>query len=241
MDKKKSVVAHFKNSEKYLSDNYNITYRSEIVKSLLGNRAFNTIVDIACGNAQISKQYLSDNNKLVLNDISMDMLTKAKKNIPKNLLPNVTFIQGDFEKESLLRGEFDLVICTGLLAHVDDYLRTINRLTRLVGQGGFLIVQNTNASHIYTLFNRLYRLILRIFSKEKYQYNRISNQLVNKLINNNGFQLVNKFNYISSFMFLSRYISGKRKYSFNRLLFGLPDRSHFQKFGNETIFCFKKI
>lgn len=239
-NKKETVKRHFENSHVYLGDNMIIHYRAEIIKDFLRSYSPQSIIDVACGDAQISKQFLSGNNRLTLVDISESMLSTAEKNIPKKFVADVEFIRGDFEKDIAFSRKFDLVICTGLLAHVDNYRFTTNSLASLVGDKGYLVVQNTNASHLYTCLNRFYRIIISMLAKEKYKHNRIRGKDLNYTIKQKGFEFIGRFRYISSFMFLSKIIRGHTKYRFVYSLFGLPSKPRFQFLGNEEILLFRK-
>jgi ubiquinone/menaquinone biosynthesis C-methylase UbiE len=234
------VINYFQNTTCYLKDNCNIKMRAEIIKGFLGDCHFNSILDIACGSGEISIPFLNDKSKLTLIDISDNMLSIAFNKIPDEYKKNATIIHDDILTANLSVNTYNLIICTGLLAHVEDPIATIQKMISLSKSGGSIILQNTNSRHVYSYLNILYRFIGTLINRNKYNYNHISEKTILSIFKNNNFKLVRKFSYIQSFMFLDRILKAKTKYNVIKKIFGCPDNNLRASLGNDCIYYFKK-
>ena len=156
-DVSETVKEFFERSDLYLTGNLNIQLRAEIVSQFLQNRDFKNVLDIACGSAEISIPYVNENNRLTLIDIAENMLDVAAKNVPETLTDRVEYRCGDFRKLDFGDQQFDLIISTGLLAHIPDPFEALVRMAELLSPGGVLVLQNLNSSHPYSQFIHFYR------------------------------------------------------------------------------------
>jgi len=234
------VKAHFEQSDIYLRDNYNIKLRREIVSKFIGDVRFNSVLDIACGNAEISRPYLHEGNRLTLLDISENMLKEAERNIPHQLKGNVGIFCGDFLTTELPNRAYDLIICTGLLSHIADPGAALHKMASLLMPGGTLILQNTNSSHWYSRLNNLYRTAGILLDPNRYQYNKVSEAMIIETLLQHEILLLRRSCYIQSFMFLDRIMSAKIKYRLIKNMFGLPEKNRFAYLGNDCIYLFHK-
>ena len=234
------VKAHFEQSAIYLSENYNIKLRGEIVSAFLGNAGFSSVLDVACGNAEISRPFLHEGNRLTLLDISENMLKEAEQNIPQLLKGNVGIFCGDFLATELPERAYDLIICTGLLAHISDPLACLQKIASLLMPGGSLILQNTNSRHWFSRLNNLYRKLGILLDAQRYSYNKVSEAMIMETLAQYELLLVRRSCYIQSFMFLDRVISPEIKYWLIRNTFGLPAGNRLAYLGNDCIYLFRK-
>ena len=239
-DKTKLVKQHFKKTEQYLINNYVIRIRKEVVADFLKDKSFSNIIDIACGNAEISRQFLTNDNHLTLVDISEQMLTNAKGNIPKEFLKSVSFVCSDFDKSDLPYSSFDLVICTGLLAHVNNIPDTISKLVRLAKPGGFLIIQNTSSSHPFSWIINSREWLKWRLGYSRYLYNVITYRRLENIFSKENLYLFSSYRSIVSFFVFGRIIDSDTKYRFIKWLFGSSKSKRFQSLGNDYIYCLKK-
>src|SRR5437588_12945296 len=136
------VKTFFDQTELYLKIDYNIRIRTEVVKGFVGDYQFNSILDIGCGSGAISLPLLRQNNHLTLLDVSSNMLSIARSSIPPGLAGNVETINEDFMHAELPSQAYDLVLCIGVLAHVDSPAAVIAKMVSLLKPGGSIIVQN---------------------------------------------------------------------------------------------------
>jgi ubiquinone/menaquinone biosynthesis C-methylase UbiE len=236
--KTEKVKAYFEQAGLYLSDNFNIQFRSEIIRGFLGDSDMDSILDIACGNAEISKQFLKKKNKLTLLDISSNMLSAAYNGIPDDLKENVRTINCDFLQADLPAGGYDLIICTGLLAHIDDPAAALQKIAALSKPGGAIILQNTNSAHFYSYINTCYRFLGTLISSDRYPYNRVSEASILKIFNEKSIVLKNRFCYIQSFLFMDRVIKSRVKHDLLKKVFGSHNRNVRSFLGNDCIYHF---
>lgn len=240
LKKSDKVKAYFDKPERYLKYNYNIKIRSEIIKGFLQNKNFISILDVACGNGDISIQFLNKKNKLTLLDISNNMLTIALNNVPDIYKKNVKIINSNILDAKLPERVYDLIICTGLLAHIEAPIAAIEKIISLSMPGGIVVLQNTNSEHFYSYLNSAYRLIGTFINRDKYNYIRIKEKIILDIFNKNNFKLVKKFCYIQSFMVLDRIMKAETKYVLIKKIFGDYDNNSRASLGNDCIYYFEK-
>jgi len=91
------VEDFFNNKNTYLSGNPIIALRTDIVRFCIGEIKDKNILDIGCGNGELTLGYLKDNTITFL-DLSSEMLLEVQKNIPPDHKENARFVKGDFLK-----------------------------------------------------------------------------------------------------------------------------------------------
>src|SRR5262245_44365706 len=123
-----AVRRFFDVPQRYLARDYNIRARAYIVSKLLGDLREKKILDIGCGDGSISRQFLSNSNQLTLLDMSENMLQLAKRQTPQQYVQSTRYINSDFVQCGFV-GEFDLVLCLGVLAHVNSVPETIQAIS----------------------------------------------------------------------------------------------------------------
>jgi 2-polyprenyl-3-methyl-5-hydroxy-6-metoxy-1,4-benzoquinol methylase len=133
----------FGQASRYLTRNYRIPIRAQILKDLLGNVRDADILDLGCGDGSISAQFLHASNRVTMVDFSFDMLEQARKTVPADCTSRVQWVHEDilqFEPPA----QYDVVLCIGVLAHVDSLEATIGRVARMVKPGGRVAFQITD-------------------------------------------------------------------------------------------------
>ena len=113
-----------------------IRIRTETVQEFTRGRTFQSILDIGCGNGSISLPLLTPERRLTLLDISSNMLATAREKIPTNLINHVELVNEGFMKASFEPGTYDLVLCLGVLAHVDSPADVIAKVARILKPAG---------------------------------------------------------------------------------------------------------
>src|SRR5579863_9270615 len=108
---------------------HDITIRSETVSSMMEGFEYHSLLDIGCGDGSISLPLLNQGVRMLLLDFSSSMLSLATSRVPPELEANVEIRNGDFMKEPLLPASYDIVLCLGLLAHVDSPEQFFKRVT----------------------------------------------------------------------------------------------------------------
>jgi ubiquinone/menaquinone biosynthesis C-methylase UbiE len=144
----------FAEPEFYLNRNYRIPLRVRIVRELVGELSDARVLDLGCGDGSIATQFLPSNNRLTLVDYSAGMLQRARSSIPAQYQSQVEYVHGDifaFEPSA----PYDLVLCVGVLAHVESIDRAIERAARCVKPGGRIVVQMSDDDQALLRFLRM--------------------------------------------------------------------------------------
>lgn len=240
MADKNAVRELFENTALYLTYDYNLQIRRETVAAFTEGKLFNSVLDIPSGNGAISIPLLERSRKLTLIDISSNMLAMAKKNIPAEYSDKTELINKDFFSVELPPASFDLVICLGLLAHVEEPTQLLNKLSALVAPGGMLIIQNTNSKHFYSYLIRAYLALKNIVSKQPYALNKVPAEVVESTLEKNGLRLKKKFRYNQSFLGFSNLFSNEKKYHLTRNFFGEANHNKNAAWGSDCTYLFEK-
>lgn len=131
------VSNFFDKTENYLHKDFGVLSRMKFVRELLPSLEGKTILDVGCGDGRISLQFQKE-NWVTLVDQSQKMLDLAKANITHE--DRVTTVCSELTR-FVPKRKFDVVICVGLLAHLDKWKSTIHRIDDLVRPGGLCVLQ----------------------------------------------------------------------------------------------------
>lgn len=156
------VKEFFENTSVYLSKNFGIRFRRNLISGLVKDYEFESILDIGCGDGSISTPLLNDKKELYLVDLSENMLKIAASGIPDNLKANVIIQHSTLEDFSPGK-KFDLIIAVGFLAHVSSVWDAIAKMKSLLNEKGKLIIQFSDFNHIITRMN------MKVRDKNKHQ------------------------------------------------------------------------
>ncbi len=127
---------------------HTISTKLEIIKSL-SVKSSGTLLDCAVGDGQITAQVISSNQftRVVLVDISEKMLEIAKDNCQVSIARelNLETTHSDIYEflESSESDSYDLIICSGLIAHISDALKLFKLLHKALSPNGRIILQST--------------------------------------------------------------------------------------------------
>jgi len=165
-----TVKTFFDSPDTYLLGNSTIPARVSIIKRMLRDRRFENYLEIGCGDGSIGLSLLRDGRNCTLLDLSTNMIERARNNTPPQLIKNVTYISGDASLYNPIH-KFDLVLCIGVLAHVESVDKFIDDLTQLINQNGLLLVQFTDCR---SLWYRINRVFYKNHSAQKYTTNAMS-------------------------------------------------------------------
>jgi ubiquinone/menaquinone biosynthesis C-methylase UbiE len=168
------------------------------------------------------------------------MLALAEKNIPANEKQKVLFINDDFFNIDIQENTYDLVICLGLLAHVNSPEQLLTKLCKIITPSGSLIIQNTDSSHFYSYLIRTYLGLKNMITKQRYKLNKVKGSFLEQHIKKNGFELINSFRYNQSFLGFSNLFTNEKKYKVTRQFFGNVENNKHANWGSDVTYLFKK-
>ena len=104
----------------------------------LGDRKLKVLV-AGCGTGQqILHTQIYKNAQVTCIDISLSSLAYAQRKIDELEISNVELIQMDILEVYLLEEHFDIILCSGVLHHMDDPLKGLNSLLSILKKDGFL-------------------------------------------------------------------------------------------------------
>lgn len=239
-DKSILVKELFEDTALYLTYDYNLQIRKETLESFTKNMQFKSVLDMPCGTGTISLPLLQKTDKLTLIDISSNMLSMAEKNITDSDKHKVLCINEDFFKLDIPENTYDLVICLGLLAHVNSPEQLLNKLSKIISPNGYLIIQNTDSSHFYSYLIGLYLGLKNIISKSTYKLNKVKAAFLEAELQKHGFDKQKCYRYNQSFLGFSNLFTNNKKYKITRNFFGNVEHNKHAKFGSDVTYLFKK-
>lgn len=231
------VKSLFEVPDKYLCPRqYDIQIRVETVKQFTENLPVDRVLDIGCGDGSLSVPLLPRCKQLTLLDLSSKMLDLARKKIPADRTQNVELINGGFLDSNLSPQSFDLILCVGVLAHVDSPSAVIAEVARLAKPGACVILEFTDSFHFWGVPVVLYQKLLKLVRPEPYALNRLRERQVMKLCRENGLSVSALYRYGLPPLGTSKFAGQAGMYKITRYLFGPSDQNHNAWMGNQFIY-----
>lgn len=219
---------------------YNINIRVETVQYFLRGRGFNQILDIACGDGSASIPLLNAQRQLTLLDLSSSMLSIARTNVPPDLRDRVQVINQDFLSVDFKPQSFDLIICLGLLAHVDSPKDVIGRIAQLLRPDGVVIMESTDAGSFLNRLGVSYHRLLEAFGRVKYRYTLTTTEQVVQMFATSGLELSAIYRYsLPPLPGIDRIFSQRALYNYVRFAYGSARNNYNTWLGKECIYLFK--
>ncbi len=116
-----------------------------------------SVVEVGCGTGQLSNFLGVANRHVYGTDISLNSLGLAQEFKENHHLRRVHFLQMNLFKPALKPGQFDVVICNGVLHHTSNPYLGFQTIIRLLKPGGYLIIG------LYHKYGRVLTNIRRAF------------------------------------------------------------------------------
>ena len=227
--------------DKYLCPRrFDIQIRVETVEQFTQDRALDRVLDIGCGDGSLSAPLLARCRQLTLLDLSSKMLELARQKIPAERVNDVTVINGSFLASNLGPQSFDLILCVGVLAHVDSPAAIIAEIARLAKPGASIILEFTDAFHFWGWPVVVYQKLLKLLRPEPYPLNRLKARNIIRLLEENGLTPVALYRYGLPPLGTSKFAGQEEMYKMTRSLFGPSDGNRNAWMGNEYIFHLQK-
>ena len=123
----------FAEPSRYLRGNHRIRLRTEIVQALVGPIRGARILDLGCGNGDISAAFIGSANHITMVDSSAGMIAAARRHGTECIHTDaLSFTPSE---------AYDLTLCIGVLAHVDSAEAVIAAIDRSLRPGGRCVLQ----------------------------------------------------------------------------------------------------
>lgn len=233
------VQSAFDDPAVYLSRRYRLRWRRDAVEEFVGSAPIGRVIDVGCGDGSLARPVLDRCEHLTLVDTSEAMLQSASRQVPEQFLHKVDFLHTDVNALNLPDASFDLVMCIGLLAHVDDADATLERVARLVKPGGLLIVEHTDAHHPVGWFLVQFSRARSRFKPNRYAWNALDSYYILTRCAELGLELQSEYRFGLPFR-LDRVLTDQSMYKLGRQLFGDPANNRNGWLGCERMYCLKR-
>jgi ubiquinone/menaquinone biosynthesis C-methylase UbiE len=185
MDNK--VKIFFEEVNNYLHRDFGVILRKELIQNCIGEISNTRIIDIGCGNGDISLPYLK-NNRVTFLDFSTGMLKLVENKIEHQFRENATILNKDFFDLNE-RQKFDTILFIGVLAHSPKpILDNLKFLNKILYNEGRIFLQFSDSNHWITKLEFKVR-------KNKYTINKTNKNDIENAIQSAGFQIDRKIRY----------------------------------------------
>jgi ubiquinone/menaquinone biosynthesis C-methylase UbiE len=237
-----AVRAFFDRPEHYLRTDFNVRIRAEIVQAFIGRQAVGSILDIGCGTGAISIPLLAQTASLTLLDRSSSMLAIATSRIPRGYEENVEVVHADFFRADLPRNSFDLILCFGVIAHVDSPYNLVAKMAELLKPHGSIVVQNSDAHHPIDHLNHAIHGVLHkaypALRRHKYALNDVSDRDLVSMFRDHDLTKTAIYRYNLPPPGVARVLTSDQICALTRVLYGTPAMNYGAWLGSECIYQF---
>ncbi len=117
-----------------------------IARLLMGLRAGDSVLDLACGPGNFSREFariVGDHGLVVGVDASATMLDRAQVDLRKSGLENLAFVRGDGNRLPFDDASFDAVCCFAALHLMAEPMTVLDQLSRVLRPGGRIAVMTS--------------------------------------------------------------------------------------------------
>jgi len=215
MKNRVNIVSDFFNTQSYLANTFNIALRKSIINELQPSQISDKkILDIGCGDGSLSIPYIPTNQVIAI-DSAKNMLERAEEKfslIESKYKPQI--IEGDFLAHSFTE-KFDLILCIGVVAHIDNVESLFAKIHNLLQNNGRAIIQISDANHFR------YKKVKSSLQDYGYELNRTGKKEFIQKLNSNGFKLLKQSGYSWSFSPINR-LSQKIQFTVLNIIRKIP-------------------
>jgi ubiquinone/menaquinone biosynthesis C-methylase UbiE len=172
---------------------------------------------------------------LTLVDVSSAMIAAARSNVPAELKENVELLNSDLMTAPLEAHSFDLIVCLGVLAHVESPQATLERIATLLRPGGTLMLEFTDAFHPVGRLGMFYHRLRQPFKPSNFSPNLLSQRDVLGMLKTTQLRVISTYRYGMFLPLLHKFCSQKTLYSMVRAVFGTAVKSRNAFLGNAYV------
>jgi ubiquinone/menaquinone biosynthesis C-methylase UbiE len=217
---------------------YHVRVRVETVRDFIEGSTFARILDVGCGDGSISLPWLRSKSYLTLLDMSDGMLARARARIPAGLSSRVNIVKSDFMSAKLEPNSYDLIICLGVMAYVEEVPRFLEKVATLLTPRGELILEWTDSRRLVGRAVTLYHRIVSPVRPPKVTLVPHNSQEILGAIQRLGFRVSGSYRYCSPLPVVRKVLGEELNYRIIRWLHGDARWNRAAWLGEECIFHF---
>jgi ubiquinone/menaquinone biosynthesis C-methylase UbiE len=196
-------------SFKYLKSESVIQIRMAAIREMLAGVKKSKILDLGCGDGSLSLQFLPDVDLITLVDFSDNMVNICRNKVPDQWVNKVKFIVKDINS-FVPQHKYDVVLCVGVLSHVESIYSVLNKIYECTKPGGYCIIQlSDSGKFLGKLLNSYVRFKKSITASEGYKLRSMSLVDILNITNSFGFSLEKERRYFIPPL-LSRLVSEEK-------------------------------
>jgi SAM-dependent methyltransferase len=172
----------FFETDAYAEGNPVIPIRAQLVAQMLSGLRGARVLDLGCGDGSVSRPLLEAGNDVTLVDFSNEMLRRAQARELRTGSGKARYVEADvleWEPDA----PYDVVLCIGVLAHIESPSRLLGRVATATRPGGTAIVQITDLGRI---LGRLVTYYSRWRRREGYRLNEFTRATLVALARGHG-------------------------------------------------------
>jgi len=234
------VKSYFDTPEYLRRREFDIRIRAETVQEFTKGMELGDILDVGCGNGAVSLPLLGRCRKLTLMDISSKMLSLAMERVGTDVQDKVETRNEDLMKSNLGPQSCDLVLCMGVLAHVESPGAVIAKIGELLRSKGELILEITDSFHPVGRAVDFYHRVLGLLRPSSYRLNRLRCADVIRICSEHNLTADSVYRYSLPPPGSHRLFGQDTLYRVTRWFFGLPGQNRNQRMGNVSIYRLRK-
>lgn len=106
----------------------------------------NALLNVGCSDGTFERMLSARFRRIVGVDINPAEIEAAKANAPKN----ASFVVADAQKLPFDSGAFDVVVCSEVLEHIENDLKAVDEMLRVLKQGGRLVLTVPQKNYPFT-------------------------------------------------------------------------------------------
>jgi SAM-dependent methyltransferase len=218
---------------------YNIKLRAETITEFLKSDQIGSILDIGCGDGSLSAGLINGANRVTLLDQSKTMLEIAFSRVPPDLSSRVQTINNGFMEAALAPQSFDLILCVGVLAYIEQRREFVTKIKSLLKPGGVVIAECSDSTHFVSRIAAAYSAVRRLFKPGGMRPVKGSSSSVEAIFTDQGFERRGYFRYSLPLPVMRKLLNQKNSYRALRYIFGTATQNRNACWGNECLYYFK--